>query len=216
MRAITTARTQLFMLLPSIALLGAATGCKHESESTEAPTVETAAVFEEEEAAPAARVELRDDRIVIHEKIQFDLDKATIRSESDSLLRELAALIEQNPQLEQVSIEGHTCNLGSAEYNLDLSERRAKAVRQRLVREGVAAERLSARGYGLTQPLADNDDESGRETNRRVEFRIVSQTVLAKKVEVDGKTGNERVLEEHRETVRDEPAPSPTKKKRRA
>ncbi|PRQ06586.1 OmpA family protein [Enhygromyxa salina] len=190
-------------------------GCKPKHDAV-APEPLTAAITDslEAEAGPT-RVELRDDRIVIHEKIQFDLNRATIKPASDSLLREIAALIQANPQLEQVSIEGHTCNIGSPEYNLDLSQRRATAVRKRLVREGVASSRLAARGYGLTAPLASNSDEVGRETNRRVEFRVVSQVTIARKVEVDAE-GREKVIEERQDTVRDDPAPAPTYKKRKA
>ncbi|MCA9699906.1 MAG: OmpA family protein, partial [Myxococcales bacterium] len=121
------------LLLSLLVTLPALAGCKHRDEETEAPQTQTAAVTvdAEEELAPP-RVERRDDRIVIHEKIQFDLNRATIRPESDGLLRELATLIKANPQLEQISIEGHTCNIGSPEYNLDLSQRRAAAVRKRL------------------------------------------------------------------------------------
>lgn len=204
-------------LLPLLPLCLAATlagGCKHKDSDTSTPA--TAAVepeADEPEADAPPRVELRDDRIVIREKIQFDLNRATIRRESDSLLREIAELVRANPQLDQVSIEGHTCNLGSAEYNLDLSERRAAAVRKRLIREGVEAGRLSARGYGLSVPLVANDGDAGREANRRVEFRVVSQTTLARKVQVDPRTGRETVLEERRETVHDEPAPTPRKRR---
>ncbi|KIG17000.1 Flagellar motor rotation protein MotB [Enhygromyxa salina] len=202
----------LTLVTLSVVLLA---GCKPKHDAV-APEPITAAITDslEAEAAPP-RVELRDDRIVIHEKIQFDLNRATIKPGSDSLLRELAALIQANPQVEQVSIEGHTCNLGSPEYNLDLSERRAAAVRKRLIREGVASSRLAARGYGLTTPLVPNSDELGRETNRRVEFRVVSQTTIARKVEVDAQ-GHEKVIEERKDTVRDDPAPAPKYKKRKA
>lgn len=189
-------------------------GCKpKEQPSNPGEVAKLTEEFIEAEAPP--RVELRDDRIVIHEKIQFDLNRATIRPESDSLVREIAALIRANPQLENISIEGHTCNIGSPEYNLDLSDRRAAAVRKRLIREGVESPRLAARGYGLTAPLVPNSDDSARETNRRVEFRVVSQTTIARKVEIDSK-GHEKVIEERKETVRDDPAPAPSPKKRKA
>jgi outer membrane protein OmpA-like peptidoglycan-associated protein len=201
--------------IPLALVLFAATGCKHKEEPTETPSATAAydGSGDDSDAKPP-RVELRDDRIVIHEKIQFDLNKATIRPASDSLLREIAAVIKANPQLEQISIEGHTCNIGSAEYNLDLSDRRAASVRKRLIREGVEAARVSARGYGLLHPIAANSDDSSRELNRRVEFRVVSQTAVARKVEIDQKTGVEKVLEERSEVIRDDPAPAPKAKKK--
>jgi outer membrane protein OmpA-like peptidoglycan-associated protein len=189
-------------------------GCKPKDQAANPEPIATVTnEFVEAETPP--RVELRDDRIVIHEKIQFDLNRASIRPESDSLVREIAAVIRANPQLESISIEGHTCNIGSPDYNLDLSERRAAAVRKRLIREGVESPRLAARGYGLTAPLVPNSDDAARETNRRVEFRVVSQTTLARKVEIDSK-GQEKVIEERKETVRDDPAPAPSHKKRKA
>ena len=72
-----------------------------------------------------------------------------------------------------LEISGHTDNIGTSEYNLKLSQRRASAIVDYLVGKGVDARRLKAVGYGRQQPLASNDDESeGRELNRRVEFRV--------------------------------------------
>ena len=76
----------------------------------------------------------------------------------------------------RVRIEGHTDSRGSDEHNLDLSERRAAAVREYLIGEGgIAPERLESQGFGETVPIADNDDSDGRAVNRRVEFVIVDQ-----------------------------------------
>jgi OmpA-OmpF porin, OOP family len=73
-------------------------------------------------------------------------------------------------------IEGHTDSNGSAEYNQDLSERRAKAVREYLVSKGVAGSRLTAEGVGETRPIADNTNAEGRAQNRRVVLRRTDQT----------------------------------------
>ena len=74
-----------------------------------------------------------------------------------------------------MEIQGHTDNIGSAAYNKDLSQRRAESVRTYLIGKGVAEGRLTAHGYGLEQPVADNKTEKGRAKNRRVEFRLISE-----------------------------------------
>jgi outer membrane protein OmpA-like peptidoglycan-associated protein len=122
------------------------------------------------------RVEVKQDQIVIHEKIQFETNKAAIKPESGSLLEEITNVIKQNPQIKRLSIEGHTDSTGADKHNQKLSEQRAAAVRDHLVQHGVEAERLSARGWGKTKPIGDNSTAIGREENRRVEFVIVEQT----------------------------------------
>ena len=74
-----------------------------------------------------------------------------------------------------VEIAGHTDSTGSAEYNENLSDRRANAVREYLIEQGISAERLSAQGYGEVVPVASNETASGRAMNRRVEFRVSEQ-----------------------------------------
>lgn len=122
------------------------------------------------------RVEVQKERIQVNEKIHFEYDKAKIRPESHDLLGEIAQVINDHPELVQIRIEGHTDNVGSAGYNQELSERRAKAVRDHLVETGQVEEgRLSTAGYGFDQPIADNDTDEGRSKNRRVEFEIVER-----------------------------------------
>jgi outer membrane protein OmpA-like peptidoglycan-associated protein len=75
-----------------------------------------------------------------------------------------------------IEVAGHTDSVGGADANYSLSERRAKTVRDYLVRFGVEPARLSVRGYGETQPVAGNDSEAGRAENRRVELRILNLT----------------------------------------
>jgi len=72
-------------------------------------------------------------------------------------------------------VGGHTCDLGSKTYNQKLSERRAQAVRSYLVKHGVAAKQLTAKGYGQLQPVASNATREGREMNRRTEMRIIKK-----------------------------------------
>ncbi|QPC42796.1 DUF4892 domain-containing protein [Kaustia mangrovi] len=102
--------------------------------------------------------------------ILFDFDKDTIRPESKAQLQEIARLLKESPDL-QVFIVGHTDGKGGYEYNLDLSERRARAVVKALGAEyGVAAERLTPVGVGMVAPVATNRTEDGRARNRRVEI----------------------------------------------
>ena len=82
--------------------------------------------------------------------------------------------MQQNPTM-RVEIAGHTDNIGTAAYNLTLSKRRAEAVKDFLTKKGIDARRIMAVGFGKSRPLASNDDEEeGRELNRRVEFKVIS------------------------------------------
>ena len=141
------------------------------------------------------RVELRDNRIVINEKIQFEYDKATIKAVSFSLLNEVATVIKKNPHIQKIQIEGHASSEGEARHNQRLSEDRARAVMRYLVDQSVPKERLAARGFGIERPITDNGTPEGRELNRRVEFNIVEQAVTQRRVEID-KDGKEKIVEE--------------------
>jgi len=102
--------------------------------------------------------------------ILFDFDQDSIRPDSKPTLDEIAKLLRDKPEL-KLKIVGHTDNQGSAEYNLDLSRRRASNVVLALTRDyDIAADRLTSEGAGLTQPIAPNDTEEGRAKNRRVEL----------------------------------------------
>lgn len=124
---------------------------------------------------PPPRVEVQKDRIVINEKIQFAIDKAEILPVSHSLLNEVVSAIKAHPEIKKVAIHGHTDDDGDEQYNQGLSELRAKAVLDYLVAQGIDAARLEAKGFGESQPIADNKTFQGREQNRRVEFLIVEQ-----------------------------------------
>ena len=106
---------------------------------------------------------------LVLEGVNFDFDKATLRQEDVS---ELDKNVEALKAWGDVNIEvaGHTDSMGSDAYNMKLSQRRAEAVRNFLISRGVAADRLTARGYGESQPVADNATEEGRFKNRRVEL----------------------------------------------
>ena len=141
-----------------------------------------------------ARVEITDDKIIIREKIQFDFDKATIRPESDSLLAEIAKVMNDNPRLKKIRIEGHASSEGNYNHNVKLSKNRAKAVLDHLVKKGkVNKSRLESEGYGPDRPISSNDSEAGREANRRVEFTILEQEYTVTKKVVDPETGEEKI-----------------------
>jgi outer membrane protein OmpA-like peptidoglycan-associated protein len=106
--------------------------------------------------------------------IYFDFDKATFKNGSYDELNKLERMMAQNPSM-RVEIAGHTDYVGTAAYNMTLSQRRAEAVKDFLTKKGIDARRIEAKGYGKTRPLVSNDDEEeGRELNRRVEFKVIS------------------------------------------
>jgi len=110
----------------------------------------------------------RDGRIALY-GILFDLDKATLKQESDKQLQHIVTLLIQYPGL-GLEVQGHTDSQGDDAYNLDLSQRRAEAVLNYLLLFGVDRSRLAPKGYGETVPVASNDTEDGRAKNRRVEL----------------------------------------------
>jgi uncharacterized repeat protein (TIGR01451 family) len=120
-----------------------------------------------------SRVRLESNRIVILEKVYFATNKDVILARSFDLLKQVAAVLKDNPRVERVRVEGHTDDRGDDAFNMDLSRRRAHNVRAFLLGEGIAAERLESAGHGETMPVDTNTTEAGRENNRRVEFNIV-------------------------------------------
>jgi len=102
----------------------------------------------------------------------FETDRYDLIETSKVELNKLADLLTKNPTL-KVELGGHTDNVGKDDYNLTLSENRAKAVMTYLVENGIAPERLSYKGYGKTQPVDTNETEAGRANNRRTEFKVV-------------------------------------------
>lgn len=103
--------------------------------------------------------------------INFELNSAEITASSGPSLNRVAKAL-QAQQNFNVEIAGHTDSTGSASYNENLSDQRAKSVRQYLIEQGIDADRLTARGYGELEPIASNENQSGRAMNRRVEFRV--------------------------------------------
>ena len=101
---------------------------------------------------------------VVFEDVHFDFDRYSLRPEATRALDEAIRALQDNPGL-RITIEGHTCNIGTAEYNLALGERRASAVREYLSSRGVAADRMQTVSYGEERPKFDN----AREETRRLE-----------------------------------------------
>ncbi len=103
--------------------------------------------------------------------VQFDTGKATLKVSSYPVLNQIANIMVRYPNYNLI-IEGHTDNVGSAAKNQVLSENRAKACFDYLIRKGTSSDRMSYNGYGATQPIANNNSLTGRELNRRVEFNL--------------------------------------------
>ncbi|MFZ5439215.1 MAG: OmpA family protein, partial [Myxococcota bacterium] len=120
-----------------------------------------------------SKVVLEGSKIRILEKVYFATNKDVILARSFSLLKQVAAVLKANPDLRHVRVEGHTDSQGKAAANLDLSQRRANTVRAFLIKEGIAEDRLEAKGFGQERPVDTNKTAAGRENNRRVEFVIV-------------------------------------------
>jgi len=111
---------------------------------------------------------------IVLKNIFFELDKSILKSESQSELSKLLGFLEQNASI-SIEIAGHTDNQGSHEYNLKLSNDRAKAVYNYLIEKGIDTSRLQYKGYSFDKPIATNDSEKGRASNRRTEFIIIKK-----------------------------------------
>jgi len=125
----------------------------------------------ENKGCPVIKKEVRTLLKKAMQGIQFETGKAVIKKSSNATLDQIAKVFIANPDY-LVEVQGHTDNTGSDAVNLDLSQRRADAVKDYLVKAGVPQERLKAVGYGPARPIADNSTKSGRALNRRVEFII--------------------------------------------
>jgi OOP family OmpA-OmpF porin len=132
-------------------------------------------VVEEPPPPPPPAVEVKDEKIELNEKVQFEFAKAELLPASKTLLDEVAKVLSEHPEIEKIRIEGHTDNEASDGYNMKLSNNRANSVRTYLISKGVDGKRMEAKGFGESKPIAPNDTEQGRETNRRVEIHIVKR-----------------------------------------
>lgn len=106
------------------------------------------------------------------DNVHFDTDKASLRPDSYTQLNELLEYLQRHSTT-NIEIAGHTDNTGTAAHNSKLSQDRANTIRDYLVKKGIKANRVTAKGYGDSQPVADNATEEGRQLNRRTEVRIL-------------------------------------------
>lgn len=112
--------------------------------------------------------------IVISQRIEFATDEDTkLRPESEAVLEEVRALLEANPHLKKIAIEGHADERMSDAHNQGLSQRRAQSVKDWLVARGIDANRLEARGYGETEPFTEGTTRANQQTNRNVQFFVL-------------------------------------------
>lgn len=136
------------------------------------PKMETVA---QTEPQPESVPEQKEVVETIELQVLFDFDKSTIKSAFEPQFQELAQALKDNPD-KTITIEGHTDWIGTDEYNQGLSERRANAVKQKLVEDhDIDPERLDIKGYGETRPVADNSTSAGRQQNRRA-IAVIMQT----------------------------------------
>lgn len=110
-------------------------------------------------------------------KIEFDTAKAAIKAKYHNEIGRVAEFMKKYPEASGV-IEGHTDNVGKADMNLKLSQQRADSIRKYLIdKYGIEPSRLSAKGYGMTKPIADNKTAAGKAKNRRIEAHFSTVTV---------------------------------------
>jgi len=129
-------------------------------------------IVKKKPAKSTAQINRKQRQITITDRIQFKLDSAELLAESLIILDEVAALMIDNPEILELEVQGHTDDKGKADHNLKLSQDRADAVREYIIKQGVKGDRLTARGYGHTKPRFANISSRLREKNRRVEFKI--------------------------------------------
>lgn len=104
------------------------------------------------------------------DQVLFDFDKADIKPSAHGLLDDVVMILEKNPSM-TVTLQGHTDNVGTPEYNMALSIKRAQAVKTYLAENGIDADRMTTEGFGFTMPVSFNDSEFGRSLNRRVDIK---------------------------------------------
>ncbi len=130
---------------------------------------------------PPPRKQTEAERVMtsLEDVIYFDFDSPRVRLHSESIVKDVAAYIGSHSDIVEIDIEGHADEQGTEFYNMDLSRERAVAVRELLMRYGVAPSRLATRAYGESRPRVPGHDEESHRQNRRVEFVVVSASTSA-------------------------------------
>lgn len=134
------------------------------------------------QTVPGATVVRQGEGILVNfdSGILFDVDRSDLKAAAKTNLHNLATSLQNNPET-NITIIGHTDNTGTAEHNMDLSIRRAEAVRNFIVADNVSTSRLATSGKGESEPIADNTTAAGRAQNRRVEIAIVANEQMKQK-----------------------------------
>jgi OmpA-OmpF porin, OOP family len=156
------------MIVLSIASLLALTGCATPGKTGEVSKFDITAASPDD----IRKALEKDGKVVISGGVLFETDSAKLAPSATDLVRRISEVMKQNPNL-KISVVGHTDSTGDYNYNIQLSERRAKAFADALVKDGVAANRLTAVGVGPQSPVATNDTPEGRAQNRRVELVVM-------------------------------------------
>jgi outer membrane protein OmpA-like peptidoglycan-associated protein len=120
---------------------------------------------------------MRDDRIVLEERVLFDFERARVKSAGRPVLDAIVSLFELHPEWVKIRIEGHADTRGDQGFNQELSHRRAENVRKELVRRGIPAEVIESIGYGSSKPRDLRQEEEAHQRNRRVEFVVVARAL---------------------------------------
>jgi len=119
----------------------------------------------------ALKVAKKSENLIL-KNIHFDSGKATLKKGSEGEIKRVLDFLNKDSSL-KAEIQGHTDSSGKAEFNLKLSQRRAETIRDALIAKGISADRLTAKGYGETTPIADNKSVNGRRQNRRVVLKVL-------------------------------------------
>ena len=129
--------------------------------------------------AHAEKLEIKKEQIVVGKtfelkNIYFETNKADLLPSSFPELDIVVQFMAENPKVE-IEISGHTDNVGTQDYNMSLSEKRAESCKNYIISKKINVARITSKGYGMSKPVASNNDEAGREKNRRVEFTITKK-----------------------------------------
>ena len=115
-------------------------------------------------------------QITSDDRILFDTGRSDIKQEGQVFIERVAKILKEKTKA-NVAVEGYTDNVGAANLNQALSEKRASSVKQALVAKGVAASRITATGFGMSKPVADNNTAEGRQANRRTSIVVLGESV---------------------------------------